>query len=135
MAIVQIELPVETASKLEQIAQQEQRTVSDLVQALIDEHRPSPQLLPDVEAELDALPQLTDDALKVFAQNTLSRTAQEQLAHLNHKAQTSDQLTTLEKQEQQTLLAQYDRALLRRTKALHILRGRGHAIDQLLSTS
>lgn len=135
MEIVQIELPIETATKLEQMAQQEQKTVSDLVQALLNEHRPSPQLPPDVEAELDALTHLTDDALKVVAQNTLSRTAQEQLAHLNYKAQTTDPLTPVEKQEQEILLAQYDRALLRRTKALHILRNRGHDLDQLLSTS
>lgn len=49
MATIQIELPAKTFTKLEHIAQQEQKTISDLIQQLLDEHLLASQTPPAVE--------------------------------------------------------------------------------------
>jgi hypothetical protein len=133
-AIIQIELPTEALAQLEEVARQQQRTVDELVRAMILHELPGlPSLPEDVEAELAAFDQLSDDVLWLLARNVLPNAQQEELAQLNEESQGRD-LTAEEIERQRILLDAYHRALIRRAEAVAILQGRGHDTHGLINS-
>lgn len=126
---VTIELPSFVQQQMERRAQAEARSVADLIRELVLQNwQTSPRLPDDVETELAALPNLSDEALWVLARTTLTAGEQSTLATLNDKAKTS-KLTSAEEARLTTLLDLYDRALVRRAQAAVILQQRGHNLQ------
>ena len=126
---VTIELPSFVQQQMERRAQAEARSVADLIRELVLQNwQTSPRLPDNVEIELAALPNLSDEALWVLARTTLTAGEQSTLATLNHKAKTT-KLTSAEEARLTTLLDLYDRALVRRAQAAVILQQRGHNLQ------
>ena len=126
---VTIELPSFVQQQMERRAQAEARSVADLIRELVLQNwQTSPRLPDNVEIELAALPNLSDEALWVLARTTLTAGEQSTLAALNHKAKTT-KLTSAEEARLTTLLDLYDRALVRRAQAAVILQQRGHNLQ------
>lgn len=86
---------------------------------------PQPRLPDDVEAELAALPSLSDEVLWLLARSTLTLEEQNTLAFLNSTAKTRT-LDPAETERLETLLDLYDRMLVRRAQAAAILQQRGY---------
>lgn len=123
---VTIDLPEPVQQQMEETAQLEQRPVADIIRDLVLQHWPiTPKLPDDVEAELAALPNLSDDALWILARSTLSALEQAELAALNQKAKTTN-LTVADDKRLSVLLEQYDRTMVRRAEASAILQQRGY---------
>lgn len=123
---VTIDLPEPVQQQMEETAQLEQRPVADIIRDLVLQHWTVTPVLPDdVEAELAALPNLSDDALWLLARSTLSTVEQTDLTTLNQKAKTTT-LTATEDQRLSSLLEQYDRTMVRRAQAAVILQHRGY---------
>jgi len=74
----------------------------------------------------------SDKALWRAARSRLSATESSRLENLNYKCQKFGSLTPNEVQEQNTLIAKYEEAVLIRAKALYLLQQRGHDITTLL---
>jgi hypothetical protein len=126
---ITIELPSFVQQQMERRAQSEARSVADLIRELVLQNwQTSPRLPDDVETELAALPNLSDEALWVLARTTLTAGEQNTLASLNHKAKTT-KLTSAEEARLTTLLDLYDRALVRRAQAAVILQHRGYNLQ------
>jgi hypothetical protein len=126
---IQIELPVDTINTLERIAQQEARSINEVARDLIlKELPPLPSLSPDVETELAALANLSDETLSLLAESTLPPAQQKELAMLNHLAQ-QRALTVSEAQRQQGLVNIYERTLVRKGQAAAILKDRGYDLS------
>ena len=119
-----IELPDEAMKHLEQMAKDGQQTVTEIAKQLLLRELPALPPLPDeVEAELAAFAHLSDDALWVLAQSTLSAPNQTELDMLNDKAQ-REELLEEERQRQAIIGAAYDRALIRRARVIELLHNR-----------
>ena len=76
----------------------------------------------------------SDTALQAAVEPSLSPAEQWRLHHLNATAGERE-LTSAEKDEQQALIAAYNRSVLRRAKALAILAQRGHELSGILRVS
>jgi hypothetical protein len=91
-----------------------------------------PSLPEDLEAELAAFDQLTDDALWLLAKSTMCVEQREEIAMLNDAAQRRD-LSLEEIERQDALLDVYYRVIVRRAQAAAILKVRGHDVQVLIS--
>jgi hypothetical protein len=126
---ITIELPAPIAEQLEEEAIRQKINVRDLVRELVLEHwSPLPPLPDDVEAELAAFHQLSDNVLLLVARTTLTVDEQAELADLNVEAQ-SRSLTDEEEARREALLDAYDRIMVRRAQAAVILQSRGHDLS------
>ncbi len=124
---ITVELPVAIAERLREEAGRQKRPVRDLVRDLIVEHwNGLPTLPPDVEAELDAFPNLSDELLWLIARTALTDGEREELAALN---EATGQLTDEQEQRRETLLDTYDRIMVRRAQAAVILQSRGYNLS------
>ena len=124
---ITVELPVAIAERLREEAGRQKRPVRDLVRDLIVEHwNGLPTLPPDVEAELDAFPNLSDELLWLIARTALTDGEREELAALN---EATGQLTDEQEQRRETLLDTYDRIMGRRAQAAVILQSRGYNLS------
>lgn len=124
---ITVELPVAIAERLREEASRQKRPVRDLVRDLIVEHwNGLPTLPPDVEAELDAFPNLSDELLWLIARTALTDGEREELAALN---EATGQLTDEQEQRRETLLDTYDRIMVRRAQAAVILQSRGYNLS------
>ncbi|MGH2409598.1 MAG: hypothetical protein ACRDGS_04415, partial [Chloroflexota bacterium] len=95
--------------------------------SLTDEPLPT-----DVASVLSSLETMPDDALRQVARGSrLSRTAVAHLEELNDKRQ-REGLTAEEQRVAETLMRQYEHALLVRAEALARLKDRGQDITTLL---
>ena len=121
-----VELPAMAVEQLRGMAQQQRRSVRDIVQDLI--LRALPGLPQEVKDELATFAQLSDDVLWLLARTTLPEKEQQELADLNDKAQRRS-LTEPEAQRQQALVEQYHRVMVRRAEAARILKSRGHDLS------
>jgi hypothetical protein len=120
-----IDLPVFLFQQLETIAQQQHRSVPDIVREMVLREVPALPALPqDVEAELAAFTSLSDDVLWLLVRSTLTEVEQEELAALNNQAKQRP-LTQEEQSRQQALLDTYDRLIVRRAQAALLLKLRG----------
>ena len=124
---ITVELPVAIAERLREEAGRQKRPVRDLVRDLIVEHwNGLPTLPPDVEAELDPFPNLSDELLWLIARTALTDGEREELAALN---EATGQLTDEQEQRRETLLDTYDRIMVRRAQAAVILQSRGYNLS------
>lgn len=82
----------------------------------------------DVAEAVAALEFLSDADLWRAARNTLAEAERSRLEELNLKQQ-RENLTPAEKETLETLLVQYDRAVLLRAEAARILKQRGHDVS------
>lgn len=123
---VLVKLPLVVFERLERAAHQQRRSVPDVVRDIVVQDLANlPPLPPDVEAELAAFANLSDDVLWLLARSTLTEAQQSELARLNHLAQQRP-LTEEERTDQQALGDAYDRALVRRAQAAALLKLRGY---------
>lgn len=126
-----IELPPLAYAQLQAMATAQQRAVAAIASDLILAELPVMPALPeDVEQELAAFDQLSDDVLVLLANSSLSAQEQTELAELNEQAQ-SRGLLPAEDERREHLLARYDRMLVRRAQAALVLRRRGHTQSPL----
>jgi len=124
-----INLPRSLVRELEITARRHQRTLSGIVRDLIMQAKPALPTLPDkIEAELAALPNLSDDVLWLVARNTLTKTEQDELAVLNQQAKQTP-LTEKEEASREALLATYNHMMVRRAQAASLLTARGHDLS------
>ncbi len=91
---------------------------------------PAPDLPEALASELAEMIWLSDDNLHAAIKPSFSKKEQRRLAELNETVDIRT-LTKEEKAEQTTLLASYERALLKRAQAFSILARRGHHIPTL----
>ena len=83
---------------------------------------------PDLTSAIAELGLLSDDELRLAARNMFSDDARAELDRLNDK----QRLTSAEKEIQEQLVREYDRAVLLRAEALRLLKERGQSISELL---
>ena len=126
---VTITVPTTIFQQLEALAHQQHRSVSDMVCEIVLREVPLLPTLPqDVEAELAAFTNLSDEVLWLLARNTLTEAEQEELATLNDVAQKRS-LTQAEQARQQVLVEAYERMMIRRAHAALLLKLRGYDLS------
>lgn len=124
-----VDLPSPVAEQLEEAAHRQRRSVRDLVRDLILEHwNMTPPLPEDLEEELAAFRNLSDDILWLIARTTLSESEQAELAELNAMAH-ERMLTAAEEVRQDFLLSFYEKAMVRRGQAAIVLQSRGYDLS------
>lgn len=129
---IHIELPQSVFNRLQQVAKQHERSIPDTVDVLLAQVESIPSLEDEVERELAALATFPDEVLLLLAQNPMPQVYQEELAVLNDKAQGVGNLSLDEEERQDYLLDYYQKAVLRRSYCLEILRRHGHDLRELL---
>ncbi|MCP4195652.1 MAG: ribbon-helix-helix protein, CopG family [Proteobacteria bacterium] len=126
---VTVNLPDSLVREIETTARQQQRSISAVVRELVLQGWPTLPSLPDeVEAELAAFSNLSDDVLWMLARSTLAETEQEKLAGLNHLAKQRS-LTEEEGANRDALLDAYNRAVVRRAQAVLLLKAHGYDLS------
>lgn len=126
---ITIDLPGPIAERLEEEAIRQKVSIRELVRELVLEHWSGlPSLPDDVEAELAAFHQLSDDVLWLVARTTLTPEEQRELAELNDTVQ-SRPLADDEYNRREALLDSYDRMMIRRAQAAHLLQLRGYDLS------
>ncbi|MCW1969115.1 MAG: hypothetical protein KIH69_013470 [Anaerolineae bacterium] len=126
---ISVTLPDATLRKLQRVAEVSYRSVDELLASIIDTTFVTlPNIADDIAGEIAAMRLFSDSALWAAAQSSLSMAQQTRLAQLNQFAG-ERKLAKAESIEQQALLDQYRRAVLRRGQALALLKQRGHAIQ------
>jgi hypothetical protein len=122
---VVIDLPVLAYEHLQKLASAQRRELGAVASDLILAELPAiPPLPVEMERELAAFSQLSNEVLTLLAKSTLSAQELAQLAQLNEQAQAGKLLPAQEVRRQQ-LLDAYDRVLVRRAQAALVLRMRG----------
>lgn len=125
-----LKVPEDISARARQIAE---TTAQPVEQVLLDYLKtlstPLPTLLPDEQAELDALKQLSDDALWTIAREQMPDDAQIR-AHDLMTRNTQGTITNAEVEELQKLVERGDRLMLRKAEASSLLRERGHNFTQ-----
>lgn len=124
-----INLPTSLVRDLETTALRHQRTLSAVVRDLLMREQPFlPSLPHQVEDELTAMSNLSDETLWLLARSTLTKTEQEKLATLNQRAK-ENLLTTEEQANQDALLMMYNQTMIRRAQAASLLKIRGYDLS------
>lgn len=124
-----VDLPSPVAEQLEEAAFRQHRSVRDLVRDLILEHwNMAPPLPEDVEEELAAFRNLSDDVLWLIARTPLSESEQAEFAELNETAR-ERALTAAEVTRQDFLLSLYEKTMVRRGQAAIVLQSRGYDLS------
>lgn|GEM_PF-1054448 len=127
---VTITVPTTIFQQLEILAHQQHRSVSDMVCEIVLREVPLLPALPqDVEVELAAFTNLSDEVLWLLARSTLTEAEQEELATLNDLAQQRS-LTQAEQAHQQVLVEAYERVMIRRAHAALLLKLRGYDLSE-----
>lgn len=126
---IALDLPDPMVQQIEILAHQQQRSIADIVRQWVLKELPIIPALPvNFQAELDALANLSSEVLWILARSTLSQQDQEELATLNSKSK-QRKLTKKEAKRQEELLSAYDRNMVRRAEAAHLLQRRGYDIS------
>lgn len=134
---VTVTLPDHLYHRLQLLAQRTNREIAEVLLASLEATlagaKADTALPSEVADELAAMWQFSDQDLWAVIETTLSP---EQETRLNALTTTQGEraLTTAEQAELTTLLAEYDRAVLRRAQALALLSLRGHSIPDLNET-
>lgn len=125
-----LKVPEDISARARQIAK---TTAQPVEQVLLDYLKtlstPLPTLPTDVQAELDALKQLSDDALWTIAREQMPDDVQAR-AHDLMTRNTQGTITDAEYEELQKLVDRGDRLMLRKAEAAGLLRERGHHFAQ-----
>jgi hypothetical protein len=123
---ITVELPNIAVDQLQGLAQQQRRSVRDILKDLI--MRALPDLPEDVKDELKSFQHLSDDVLWLLARSTLSEEELHDLAKLNDEAQRQP-LTGSQAQRQHALLDKYNHVMVRRAEAARLLQTRGYDLS------
>lgn len=127
--LITVDLPSPVAEQLEEAAHRQRRSVRDLVRELILEHwNVAPSLPEELEEELAAFRNLSDDILWLIARTPLSESEQAELAELNEVAH-DRALTPMEETRQDFLLSLYEKTMVRRGQAAIVLQSRGYDLS------
>lgn len=129
---VTIELPQPTFERLRSVAEQNQQTIPDAVDALVAQSTQSPSLQDMVEDEMATLANLPDEVLLLIVQNPMPREYQEELATLNDTMQQVGRLSDQERARQIFLSTYYQNAILRRSYCMELLRRHGYNLSDIL---
>jgi hypothetical protein len=130
---VSVRLPRPIYHRLQRVAEVTHRSVEDVLATTVDAALPpDPDLPADFAAELSAMTLFSDEALFAASESAFSSAQRRRLDQLIH-AGGSRTLTHVEKAELSQLTDLYDRAVLRRAKALAILTQRGHELPDRTS--
>jgi predicted transcriptional regulator len=123
-----IELPAPVFHRLQRVAETTHRSVQDVLVTTINVALPVEADLPtELADELAAMIMFSDEALWTSTQSSLSPAQQVRLNQLADAGDTRT-LNKAEAEELAQLLELYDRAVLRRARALSILAYRGHEL-------
>ncbi len=127
---ITLTLPEDISARVRQIAE----TTSQPVEQIVLDHLKSlsiylPPLTLDVQAELDALHHLSDDALWTIAREQVPEEAQAR-AHTLMDKNSRGTITDTEAVELGKLAQRADRVMLRKAEAATILKERGFAFSQ-----
>lgn len=126
--MVSLQVPEPIYRRLRRAAELTHRSVEDVLTTTVDAALPSsPDLPSDLADDLSAMSLFSDDALWAATESSLSAAEQLRLRQLTH-AGGRRSLSAAEKAEMTRLLDLYDRAVLRRAKALAILAQRGYEL-------
>ncbi len=129
---VSVELPEPIFRRLRHIAEVTHRSVEDVLATTVDAALPqTPGVPPEVADDLAAMAVFSDAALWTAAETTLSPEQQRRLSQLTQEGETR-LLPDAEAAELTQLIDAYDRAVLRRAKALALLAQRGFDISPRL---
>jgi hypothetical protein len=129
-SMINVEVPATLFHRLQRLAKYTHRSVEDVLAATIDVALPpDPNLPPELADELAAMALFSDQALWAATASSFSPAQQRRLDQLTT---TSDDLplTATEASELAHLLDEYDRAVLRRARALAILTQRGYEFPE-----
>ncbi len=121
---ITVTLPELTFYRLKQVTEVNRHSIDEWIAKAIDAVLMAPSQLP---VEWATLHLLSDKALWQVARAVLTPTEQQRLHELNHFAGERF-LTEAESQEQAILLEGYQRAMIRRSQAMAVLKLRGYAI-------
>jgi hypothetical protein len=126
---ISVELPEPIFRRLRRVAEITHRSVEDVLAATVDAALPqTPDVPVDVADDLAAMVLLSDKALWTAVETTLPTEQQHRLTKLSQEGE-ARLLTGAEAVELTHLIDAYDRAVLRRAKALAILGQRGYDIS------
>ena len=126
---VTVDLPVILFQQIISTAQQKQQSISDFMRDFVTQNwNTYPHLPDDVEDELAAFDNLSDDVLWMIAHSALSPEKQQLLADLNYESKHRE-LAKEEKDQREQLLDDYDRIMIRRAHAISILKSRNPNFD------
>lgn len=131
---VTVELPDELYERLQRRAVEAQRSLGDEVVLVLATAVPGDgdRLPPDLERELAHLEELDDASLWKKAQARLPARTAKRMQALQFKRQ-REGLSGDERQAEIALADEYDRHMLIRSKALLLLKQRGHDISELVA--
>jgi hypothetical protein len=123
-------IPSDILRRAQQIAESTELPVE---QVLVDHLKtlaaPLPTLPPEVQAELDALHNLSDDALWTIAREQMPVDVDAR-AHKLMDKNNHGEISDREAAELDALVERADRLMLRKAEAAEILRARGHQFKQ-----
>jgi len=123
-----LKVPAEIARKAQQIAHETAQSPENVLLKQL-QNLNQPALPDDINAELAAMQQLSDDALWSIAQAQLASDVQARAAALMQQ-NTLGKITPEEYEELQALNERADRMMLRKAEAADLLRRRGHTFHQ-----
>jgi len=124
--LITLQVPEEISVRARQIAERMAQPVEQvLLNHLKTLSAPLPVLPPDAQAELEALRQLSDDALWTIARAQMPEEVQAR-AHALLEQNSLGVITDEEHTELEKLVERGDRLMLRKAEAAAILRARGY---------
>jgi hypothetical protein len=125
---VSIQIPERIFHRLQRIAEATYLPIEDVLATTVSVALPqSPNLPPELADDLTAMTMFSDEALWAAAESSLSPSQRCRLNQLSH-AGGQRPLSAAESAELAQLADLYDRAVLRRARALAILAHRGFAV-------
>jgi hypothetical protein len=127
---VTVSLPDDLSAKVQAIAKNNNQSVEEVMINYVRSFaKPLPNLEPDLQAELDALQYLSDDALWTIARSVMPQEIQNRMQVLMTK-NTKGALTPIEQSELQKLVDRGERLMLLKSEAMALLTKRGHTISR-----
>ena len=130
-----LRLPDRLYARLQQRAQQSNRTLEAELLEVLSTAVPADESLPhSLAEEVARLDDMDDAALWQAARSRLSAKASAQLEALHIKRQ-RESLSETEARKLAELVSQYERSMLIRARAAAILKLRGHDLSDLAATS
>jgi hypothetical protein len=125
---VSVQIPERIFLRLQRISEATYRPIEEVLATTISVALPhSPDLPSEIDDDLSAMTMFSDDALKAAVESSLSPSLRRRLNQLSH-AGGQRPLSAAESAELVHLVDLYDRAVLRRARALAILAHRGYPV-------
>lgn len=124
-----INIPSHLYNRLEDLATSTQQTVENWVIQQLESNLALPKLPPDDEAELAALHQLSNDALRTIAAEQMPQSTQDRMQFLMGKNNFGT-ISDSEYTELENLVERGQRLMLRKAEAAVILLERGEPFTQ-----